>query len=111
MFRSSRLAIAGFVLLVSSLCAARNPDGTFQRTLQVTGPVDLTVFTHSGDIVVHSGPAGTVSISGKIFVGDHWRNNGRKQERRCRGPGEGPAHPPIGKQRSHRVSRGAQYRD
>lgn len=80
MLRSNRLAVVGFVLLVSSLCAARNPDGTFQKTLQVTGPVDLSVLTHSGDIVVHSGPAGTVSISGKIFVGERWWKNGHQAE-------------------------------
>ena len=38
----------------------------------MNGPVDLEVETHSGDIIVRSGPAGSVSIHGKIFVGDHW---------------------------------------
>jgi len=80
MISNPKLAVAGFVFLVSSLCAARNPDGTFQRTLQVNGMVDLSVMTHSGDIVVRSGPAGTVSISGKIFVGERWFNNGHKEE-------------------------------
>ena len=28
--------------------------------------------TRSGDVIVRSGPAGSVSIHGKIFVGDHW---------------------------------------
>ncbi|MGA8761549.1 MAG: DUF4097 family beta strand repeat-containing protein [Candidatus Sulfotelmatobacter sp.] len=30
------------------------------------------MLTHSGDITVRSGPAGSVFIRGKIYVGDHW---------------------------------------
>jgi hypothetical protein len=61
-----------FVLWVALLPASDSVQGSFQRTFQVTGTVDLEVLTHSGDISVHSGPAGTVSISGKISVGDRW---------------------------------------
>ncbi len=69
--RGSLLAILG-ILLVSTVAIASTPQGTFEKTLQVNGHVDLEVQTHSGDIVVHNGPAGSVSIRGKIFVGDHW---------------------------------------
>ena len=65
-------AIAAGMLLVSATAFASTPQGTFDKTFQVSGPVDLEVQTHSGDIIVHSGPAGSVSIHGKIFVGDHW---------------------------------------
>jgi len=58
--------------LASSAAVASTPQGTFDRTFQVSGPVDLEVATRSGDIIVRSGPAGSVSIHGKIFVGDHW---------------------------------------
>jgi len=54
------------------LAVASTPQGTFEKTFQVSGPVDLEVQTHSGDIIVRSGPAGSVSIRGKIFVGDRW---------------------------------------
>ena len=54
------------------LACASTPQGTFEKTFQVSGPVDLEVQTQSGDITVRSGPAGSVSIHGKIFVGDHW---------------------------------------
>ena len=54
-----------------SFAAASSPQGSFERTFQVTGPVDLSVQSRSGDITVRTGPAGTVSIRGKIYVGDH----------------------------------------
>jgi len=59
-------------LLASTVAAASTPQGSFERTFQVTGSVDLAVQTRSGDITIRSGPAGTVSIRGKIYVGDHW---------------------------------------
>jgi DUF4097 and DUF4098 domain-containing protein YvlB len=59
-------------LFVSSFALASTPQGTFDRTFQVSGPVNLEVQTRSGDVTIRSGPAGSVSIHGKIFVGDHW---------------------------------------
>jgi DUF4097 and DUF4098 domain-containing protein YvlB len=70
--RPSSLAIALVVLLASTWAVASTPQGTFDRTFQVSGPVDLEVQTRSGNITVRSGPAGSISIHGKIFVGDHW---------------------------------------
>jgi hypothetical protein len=70
--RSSFLAIALVVLLASTFASASTPQGTFEKTFQVSGPVDLEVQTRSGNVTVRSGPAGLVSIHGKIFVGDHW---------------------------------------
>ena len=72
------LACAAALLLTSALSFASTPQGTFDKTFQVTGPVDLEVLTRSGDITVRSGPAGMVSIHGKIFVGDRWLM-GRRQ--------------------------------
>ena len=60
------------MLLASTLAAASTPQGRFEKTFQVSGPVDLEVQTRSGDIIVRSGAAGSVTIHGKIFVGDHW---------------------------------------
>jgi hypothetical protein len=70
--RSSFLAIALVVLLTSAFATASTPQGTFDKTFQVSGPVDLEVQTRSGDVTVRTGPAGSVSIHGKIYVGDHW---------------------------------------
>src|ERR1700688_5290414 len=70
--RRQLLAVTLIVLLASAFAAASTPQGHFEKTFQVTGPVDLEVQTRSGDITVRTGRAGAVSIRGKIFVGDRW---------------------------------------
>ena len=71
---SSRVSvIAALVILFASPAAfASTPQGTFERTLQVSGPVDLEVLTHSGDVTVRAGSSGSILIRGKIYVGDRW---------------------------------------
>jgi len=70
--RLSFLAIA-LVVLYASAAFALGPQGTFDRTLTVSGPVDLEVLTHSGDVKVHADSSSSqVVIHGKIYVGDHW---------------------------------------
>lgn len=64
--------VAAIGLFNCAAAVASTPQGKFEKTFQVTGAVDLEVETHSGDIVVRSGPAGAVTIRGKIYVGDHW---------------------------------------
>lgn len=78
-FVSSRLtSAAALVVLLTSLFASTavfassTPQGTFDRTLQVSGPVDLEVLTRSGDVTVRAGSSSTVEIHGKIFVNDRW---------------------------------------
>ena len=73
------LAIALAVLVVSSLASA-SEQGRFQKTFQVSGAADLQVFTRSGDVVINSGPAGSIAITGHIHVGDRWFNGGKKAE-------------------------------
>jgi len=68
----TRAAVIFTVLLLSSFAFGSTPQGQFEKTYQVAGPVDLEVQTHSGDITVRSGPAGSVTVRGKIYVGDHW---------------------------------------
>lgn len=68
----SILAITLLVLFTTTIVFASSPAGTFEKTLQVNGPVDLQVDTHSGDITVRTGSSGTVSIRGKIYVGNSW---------------------------------------
>src|SRR3984893_1529207 len=60
------------VIVTSAVTFASTPQGQFEKTFQVSGPVNLEVQTRSGDITVRTGPAGAVSIRGKIYVGDHW---------------------------------------
>jgi Putative adhesin len=61
-------------LLIPSALIARPPavKGSFERSLKVSGPVDLEVSTGSGDIAIRPGEAGTVRISGKIQAHDNW---------------------------------------
>lgn len=70
--RSSFLTVAAVVMLASTFATASTPQGQFEKTFQVSGPVDLEVQSRSGDIIVRSGATGAVSIRGKIYVGDHW---------------------------------------
>lgn len=65
------------VLTVSALASVQ---GSFDRTFTVTGQADLEVLTHSGDITVRSGPAGTISIRGKINIGNGWFSSNRQAE-------------------------------
>jgi hypothetical protein len=89
---SSRFAftIALVVLFTTTIVLASTPQGTFDRTLQVSGPVDLEVLTHSGDVTIRAGNSGTVQIHGKIFVGDRWLSGNRQGDVQ-----EIEQHPPI----------------
>jgi hypothetical protein len=84
------LSTAAVLLLASTFAAASTPQGHFEKTFQVTGPVDLEVLTHSGDIVIRSGTEGTVTVRGKIYVGDHWLFGDRQSD-----VSEVEQHPPL----------------
>jgi hypothetical protein len=88
--RSSFLPIALVVLLAPSFAAASTPQGRFEKTFQVNGPVNLEVQTRSGDIIVRGGPAGSVSIRGKIYVSDRWLMGNRHTD-----VSEVEQHPPL----------------
>jgi DUF4097 and DUF4098 domain-containing protein YvlB len=91
--RAAHLAIALVALLASTAAFASSPQGTFERTFAVNGTVDLEVLTHSGDITIRSGPAGSVFIRGKIYVGDHWLFGKRQGD-----VSEIEQHPPLRQQ-------------
>jgi len=77
----SRLATRTLaILLACALPAFASVAGTFDRTYQVNGPVDLEVLSRSGDITVHNGPSGTVTVHGKIHAGNSWFGNERKAD-------------------------------
>ena len=73
-------AIALVVLFASTSVFASSFQGQFERTLQVSGPVNLEVLTRSGDVTVRAGSGGSVFIRGKIHVGDHWLMGGREAD-------------------------------
>src|SRR5271165_1626415 len=77
---STRLSIAALMtaVLTTAALASNTPQGTFDKTLQVSGPVDLEVLTHSGDVTVRAGSSGSVQIHGKIYVGDRWLRGSRQ---------------------------------
>lgn len=83
-------AIALVVFFASTIVLASTPQGTFERTLTVSGPVDLEVLTHSGDVTVRAGSSGSVFIRGKIYVGNHWLSGNRDADVH-----EIEQHPPI----------------
>jgi hypothetical protein len=92
---SGRSVLASFtialvVLFASTSVFASSLQGQFERTLQVSGPVDLEVLTRSGDVTVRAGSGGSVFIRGKIHVGDHWLMGGREADVH-----EIEQHPPI----------------
>jgi hypothetical protein len=74
------LVTALVVLFASTTVFAATPQGTFEKTLQVGGTVDLEVLTHSGDITIRAGSSGSVVIRGKIYVGDHWLMGKREDD-------------------------------
>ncbi len=54
------------ILAVALAAPATAQDGSFERTLTVTGAVNLSVDTNSGGITVTTGSSGRVVIRGKI---------------------------------------------
>jgi hypothetical protein len=75
--RYSRNALLALAVALSVSFAATAQDhvaaeGSFDRTLKVTGSVDLTVSTSSGTIAVHSGDASTVHVTARIRVSEDW---------------------------------------
>jgi len=75
----SRFLVACAALLVTApLALANSFQGSFERTYQVTGAVELEILTRSGDITVNSGPAGSVVVRGKIHVGHDWFSGNRQ---------------------------------
>ena len=75
--RSHVLPTLVFVL-AASLAGFASVIGTFDRSFQVNGSVDLEVLTRSGDITVRNGAAGTVSIHATIHSGNSWLGGDHK---------------------------------
>jgi DUF4097 and DUF4098 domain-containing protein YvlB len=67
-------------ILATSLAGFASVIGTFDRSFQVNGNVDLEVLTRSGDITVRNGSGGTVSIHATIHTGSSWFGSDHKAE-------------------------------
>jgi hypothetical protein len=79
LFRSRLIRTLIFVL-ATSLAGFASVIGTFDRSFQVSGPVDLEVLTRSGDITVRNGAAGAVTIHAKIQSSNSWFGGDHKAE-------------------------------
>jgi hypothetical protein len=84
----------GLAALSGSACALDahgvGAEGTFSRTLSVSGPVDLDVHTGSGDIQIRTGAPGTVEVRGRVRCWNIW--SGVSAEERVR---QVEADPPV----------------
>jgi hypothetical protein len=87
-------ALLALVLSLAATMASRpalaSDDGHFDRTLAVTGAVDLDVQTGSGEITVRTGDSSEVEIHGRIHANHGWL--GADAEQRIH---EIEANPPI----------------
>ena len=88
--------VVGLALAASPASARTSYQGTFERTLTVSGTANLEVFTHSGDVTIHTGGAGQILVTGKIHVEDRWLAGGRKED-----VAQLESNPPIHQDGSH----------
>ena len=65
------LAVLALMLLAVPAPAA-TAEGKFERTLQVTGAVDLDVETGAGSIIVRNGEGSSVRVTGTIKARSDW---------------------------------------
>jgi hypothetical protein len=70
-FRLVPLAIVAS-LAFTPYVAAQEADGSFERTLKVTSPVDFSIRSGSGRIRVYSGPGDTVKIVARLRADHDW---------------------------------------
>src|SRR4029078_12291075 len=66
--RNSLLILATATVLSCGTCFGVDAEGSFDRTLNVNGPVDLDLQTASGRLAVRAGGSSVVVIHAKIRV-------------------------------------------
>ena len=66
--------ILPFAILLAAVMTvpALAQNGSFERTLQVSGPVNLDISSGSGTITVRTGSNDGVHIAARIYVGNSW---------------------------------------
>jgi hypothetical protein len=76
------LTIVAILLAATLSVRAHGAEGSFERTLAVTGPVELEVSTGSGHINVRAGDSSNVRINGTIKAGKSWHLDEGEAERK-----------------------------
>jgi len=106
--RTAWAAAAAAAILAMSGCVELEAaaEGTFQRTLTVTGAPDLDISTGSGSVEVRPGAEGRVEITGHIRASEGWSAGPLSAEERVR---RIEAEPPI--QQAGSVIRIGQFTD
>jgi DUF4097 and DUF4098 domain-containing protein YvlB len=79
-FTRCAIAFAVTALVLCSLPAFSSARGQFERTLQVSGHVDLQVETGSGSIEVHRGGSNQIHVVGHITANE-WFGDGNAAEK------------------------------
>jgi len=69
-------------ILAFAIPATADSEGSFQRTLKVTGSVNLDVTTGSGKIEVRTGSSNEVRVTGRIRVHDWFGGNAEDKIKR-----------------------------
>ena len=77
------------LLILHATPAAAAAEGSFQRALQVTGPVHLDLTTGAGTVEVRTGGSGEVQVHGRIRAGEWFGGNAQEKIKRLE------ANPPI----------------
>jgi DUF4097 and DUF4098 domain-containing protein YvlB len=72
-------SVAALVVCLQALPAAASAEGSFQRTLTVTGPANVDLSTGSGSVHVRTGGSGQVEISAHIKVTNWLGGDGERK--------------------------------
>jgi Putative adhesin len=86
------MRLFALLAIAVGLCYAQRTEGSFERTLSLTGFADLELTTDAGGIDVVPGPPGTIRIRGILKAEDNWFRRREDVESHIR---ELEAHPPI----------------
>ncbi len=70
--RKISLAVCCVALMIWSAAAWAAAEGSFQRSLTVSGPVDLDIETGSGNIEIRTGSSNQVQVTGHIRANNNW---------------------------------------
>lgn len=75
-------AVMAALACFSAIPAMASAEGSFQRTLQVTGPVNLDITTGAGSIEIHPGSGSQVQITGHIKATEWFDSNAEEKVKR-----------------------------